>query len=216
MAGDYPSDEFNLAREQAASAVMPAAPLAHGSSHANCLAVQLESLNRFFQIHVYTMKHYHMLAFVAATIALDLHAQQPSPPDSSRTASEVIQEKIRAGKSPTQTDIDKLAAARIPAGTDVAEADVAKLAGEGFNRQALYLVGAFAVTAQAGDRAILRFDDKPQGPRIVAVYPPAVPTPAKGTKLVRDKTHNRAFLITEVRKDSKGQIDIWVSDIVRP
>jgi len=163
------------------------------------------------------MKHHHIIAFVAATIALDLHAQQPSPTsDSSRTASEVIQEKVRGGKIPTQADIDKLAAARIPAGADVTEADVAKLAGDGFDRQVLYLIGSFTVTAGAGDRAILRFEDKPQGPRIIAAFPPAVATPAEGTKLVRDKAHNRAFLITEVRKDSKDQINIWVSDVVRP
>ncbi|MHA3774715.1 hypothetical protein ACXR0O_24595 [Verrucomicrobiota bacterium sgz303538] len=103
---------------------------------------------------------------------------------------------------------------KMPPGTNVTEAEIPKLAEGGGAREALYLVGTFTVTARAEDRVVLRIKDKVEPIRIVAIYPPSIPTPPEGATLIRDET--RGFLITNIRRGSDDQITVYVRDITSP
>jgi hypothetical protein len=103
-----------------------------------------------------------------------------------------------------------------PPGRFVTEAEAAKLADAGEFREVLYLIGSFRVTAsrRGGSRVVLRSDSKVAPIRVVADYPPSIPTPAEGTKLVRDKS--RCFLITDIRRGPDGQITVYARAITLP
>jgi hypothetical protein len=142
------------------------------------------------------MKKLLTLAFLLSAMALDLHSQQPpSVPDSPPADRALVPDK------------------KLPAGT-VTEADVTRLADGGLTGQVLYLVGTFIVTARDEHRVVLRFDGKPRGARIIADYPPAIPTPAEGAKVVCEETG--AFLITDIRRGRDGQIVVFVRDVTTP
>ena len=105
---------------------------------------------------------------------------------------------------------------QLPPGRFVTEAEAATLADAGDFREVLYLIGTFRVTAgtRGGNRVILRSDGKVASIRVVADYPPSIPTPAEGTKVIRDKS--RCFLITDIRRGRDGQITVYVRAVTLP
>ncbi len=102
----------------------------------------------------------------------------------------------------------------MPSGTNVTEGDAASLTERELSAQAHYLMGTFRVTARAEDRVVLRTDGKEGGARVVALYPPSIPTPAEGEKVVRDATCG--FRIIDIRRGGDGQLTIYVRNITRP
>ena len=107
-------------------------------------------------------------------------------------------------------------AGKMPFGKIMTQAEAAKYPNRGEFKEVRYLVGTFTVTSTGKDRAVLRAHDDLTGPeiRVLVMYPPAIPVPAEGTKVVRDET--RGFLITDVRRGNNGQVTIYVRDITIP
>jgi hypothetical protein len=140
-----------------------------------------------------------LLAFALLTAVAASHLLSQQPPSDTATP---------------RADWRVYPAKQMPPGTNVTEADVARFADGGDVRQVLYLVGTFTVTARAEDRVVLRSNGKVAPIRVVAVYPPSIPTPAEGATLIRDET--RGFLITDIRRGGDGQITVYVRDITTP
>lgn len=102
----------------------------------------------------------------------------------------------------------------MPLGTNVTEEEAFSLTERELTVQAHYLTGTFRVTASGEESVVLRTDGKPGGPRIVVAYPPSIPTPAEGAKLIRDET--RGFLVTDVRHGANGEVTIFAREIILP
>lgn len=89
----------------------------------------------------------------------------------------------------------------------------------GLSGERVYLRGRFDVTVSGETRAVLR----PQGnalsnlvrsgetPRIIVEYPAGTPPPGAGSVVSRDQL--RPFQIIDVRRDSGGQVNVYVREI---
>ncbi len=94
------------------------------------------------------------------------------------------------------------------------------LADQGFMGERLYVQGDFAVTASGEHRAVLRYQsattDLPIGRtgkiRIIVDYPQGTIPPAEGVSLSQDRLH--PLMITDVKKEKDGTIDLYVREIV--
>jgi hypothetical protein len=112
---------------------------------------------------------------------------------------------------------------QMPRGRVILPSDAAPLADSGLGGERLYLRGNFVVTASEDNRAVLR----PQlgafgellrlhggSTRVIVQYPAGIEPPAEGSTLSRDET--RPFMITDVRRGSDGQINLYVREITTP
>ena len=102
----------------------------------------------------------------------------------------------------------------MPGGTHVTEREAFSLTQKELTEQAFYLTGVFRVTASGEESVVLRPYGSPGGTRVVVAYPPSIPTPAEGEKLVRDDT--RGFLIRDIRHGVDGQVIIFAREITLP
>ena len=99
------------------------------------------------------------------------------------------------------------------------------LAKTGGPKETTYLQGNFVVKATDGNRAVLRTGNRiadsvglggaVQGQtRIIVEYPEGQAAPKAGSQVSRDKT--RPFQITAVRRDAKGQLNVFVREVTQP
>lgn len=149
------------------------------------------------------MKRLVILWLLMAGATADLHSQD-APLDSKQVT----------GKEKPRKNWTIFPAGQMPAGTNVTEEEAVKLVG--FENQVLYLVGTFPVALQGKTRVIMRTipEGTPGSVRVVVDYPPSIPLPAAGTKVVRDAT--RGFLIMQVIRDAGGWVTIYARDITQP
>ena len=101
--------------------------------------------------------------------------------------------------------------------------DMSELASRGVGGERVYLQGSFVVTASGQDRAVLRSQTSlPENPaigegksttRIIVEFPSGSRPPSEGSTLSRDS--RRPFLVTEVRKTSDGQVNVYVREVTR-
>jgi hypothetical protein len=112
---------------------------------------------------------------------------------------------------------------RMPAGRLVGVSDLNEVADRGTAGERYYLKGQFVVNFAEANRAVLRprsklppkvFNLGAVSTRIIVEFPAGYPTPAQGSTVSRDAM--RPYEITEVRKDSEGQLNVFVREIIQP
>ena len=112
---------------------------------------------------------------------------------------------------------------RMPAGRLVGVSDLNEVADRGTAGERYYLKGQFVVNFAEAHRAVLRprsklptkvFNLGAVSTRIIVEFPAGYPTPAQGSTVSRDAM--RPYEITEVRKDSEGQLNVFVREIIQP
>jgi hypothetical protein len=91
--------------------------------------------------------------------------------------------------------------------------DARALANADLSAERLYLQGDFNVTAAVGNSAVLRNGAVPNT-RVVVQYPSASTPPQQGEQV--NRSGDRPFLITNIRKTSDGQINIYVREVTSP
>ena len=110
-----------------------------------------------------------------------------------------------------------------PAGKLLDTAGLREVANSGTRGERMYLKGQFVVNFADANRAVLRpmTGQSPQGPnglarklRVIVDYPAGAPLPEPGSTLNRDES--RPYEITEVRRQSDGQLNVFVREIIQP
>ena len=110
-----------------------------------------------------------------------------------------------------------------PTGRLLDGAGLREIASNGMRGERAYLRGQFIVNFADANRAVLRPIDGQAGPgeggfgrnvRIIVDYPAGAPLPEPGSTLDRDAT--RPYEVTEVRRQSDGQLNVFVREIIKP
>jgi hypothetical protein len=105
-----------------------------------------------------------------------------------------------------------------PAGKILDNAGLRDVSTNGTRGERSYLKGQFVVNFADANRAVLR-PIEPRGDlgrnvRIIVDYPAGAPLPEPGSTLDRDAA--RPYEVTEVRRQSDGQLNVFVREIIRP
>ena len=105
-----------------------------------------------------------------------------------------------------------------PAGRMLDTAGLREVANNGLHGERLYLKGQFVVNFADANRAVLRPTSSQSGGlarnlRVIVDYPAGAPLPDPGSTLSRDDT--RPYEITEVRRQSDGQFNVFVREIIK-
>ena len=115
------------------------------------------------------------------------------------------------------------ATGELPGGKFIEPSDANQLANRGLGGDRIYMRGKFVVTASGGSRAVLRSNasfpalgnlikDGAGAVRIIVDYPAGSPPPAEGEAFARDES--RPFQITDIRRGSDGQINVYAREVV--
>lgn len=114
-------------------------------------------------------------------------------------------------------------AGRMPAGRLITTGDLGDVAERGLGGERVYLRGEFVVNFAESNRAVLRPKNKlsesvlrlgaPSSTRIIVEFPAGMPPPKQGSTVERDAA--RPYEITEVRKQSDGQLNVFVREIMQ-
>jgi hypothetical protein len=94
------------------------------------------------------------------------------------------------------------------------------VANNGTRGDRLYLKGQFVVNFADANRAVLRPTDAGASAglsrklRVIVDYPAGAPLPQPGSTLNRDDS--MPYEITEVRRQSDGQLNVFVREIIQP
>ncbi len=113
---------------------------------------------------------------------------------------------------------------KMPVGRLIQTSDLGDLADRGLAGERVYLRGQFVVNFTEPNRAVLRPKTRltdavlhplggGQSVRIVVEFPAGSAPPARGTTVTRDEA--RPYEITEVRKQSDGQLNVFVREIMQ-
>ncbi len=113
---------------------------------------------------------------------------------------------------------------KMPVGRLITPADVRDLADRGLAGERVYLKGQFVVNFTEPNRAVLRpktgltdavlkLAGGGQNLRIIVDFPAGYTPPTRGTTVNRDEA--RPYEITEVRKQSDGQLNVFVREIMQ-
>jgi hypothetical protein len=105
-----------------------------------------------------------------------------------------------------------------PPGRVLDEAGLRDVADNGIRGERVYLKGQFVVNFADANRAVLRpsapsSDGLGRNVRVIVDYPSGATLPQPGSTLTRDIT--RPYEITEVRRQSDGQLNVFVREIIR-
>jgi hypothetical protein len=159
----------------------------------------------------------------AATTPPMVAAVSPAPP-------------VAASPSPTIPPDDSLASiagggnwktfppGKMPVGRLITLADLRDLADRGLAGERVYLKGQFVVNFTEPNRAVLRpktgitdavlkLAGGGQNLRVIVDFPAGYTPPTRGTTVNRDEA--RPYEITEVRKQSDGQLNVFVREIMQ-
>ena len=113
----------------------------------------------------------------------------------------------------------------MPVGRLIQTSDLGDLADRGLAGERVYLKGQFVVNFTEASRAVLRpkarltdavlhpLGGGQQSVRVVVEFPAGYTPPARGTTVTRDEA--RPYEITEVRKQSDGQLNVFVREIMQ-
>ena len=113
---------------------------------------------------------------------------------------------------------------KMPVGRLITPSDLKDLADRGIGGERVYLRGQFVVNFTEPNRAVLRpktgltdavlkLARVNQSIRVIVEFPAGYTPPARGTTVTRDEA--RPYEITEVRKDSEGQLNVFVREIMQ-
>ena len=111
----------------------------------------------------------------------------------------------------------------MPVGRLITPSDLTDVAERGLAGERVYLKGQFVVNFAESNRAVLRPKSKvtdtvlrlgaPSSTRIIVEFPAGYTPPAQGSVVSRDEA--RPYEITEVRKQSDGQLNVFVREIMQ-
>lgn len=106
-----------------------------------------------------------------------------------------------------------------PVGRVLDTAALQEVANNGTRGERVYLKGQFVVNFADANRAVLRPTSGQSGGlarnlRVIVDYPAGAPLPDPGSSVSRDDT--RPYEITEVRRQSDGQLNVFVREIIKP
>ncbi len=111
----------------------------------------------------------------------------------------------------------------MPVGRLVTPSDLSEVADRGLAGERVYLKGQFVVNFAESNRAVLRPRSNtaqsvlrlgaPSSTRIIVEFPAGSAPPAQGSVVSRDEA--RPYEITEVRKQSDGQVNVFVREIMQ-
>jgi hypothetical protein len=115
------------------------------------------------------------------------------------------------------------AAGKMPRGRLVTTSDLKDVAERGLAGERIYLRGQFVVNFAESNRAVLRPKSNmaesvlrlgaPSSTRIIVEFPSGYAPPSQGSTVTRDE--QRPYEITEVRKQSDGQLNVFVREIMQ-
>lgn len=113
-------------------------------------------------------------------------------------------------------------AGKMPVGRLIGSSDLSDVAERGLAGERVYLKGQFVVNFAESNRAVLRPKSNitesmlrlgaPSSTRIIVEFPSGYTPPAQGAVVSRDEA--RPYEITEVRKQSDGQLNVFVREIM--
>jgi hypothetical protein len=106
-----------------------------------------------------------------------------------------------------------------PAGRMLDTAGLGEVANNGTRGERVYLKGQFVVNFADANRAVLRPTSGQSGGlarnlRVIVDYPAGAALPNPGSTVSRDDA--RPYEITEVRRQSDGQLNVFVREIIKP
>ncbi len=106
-----------------------------------------------------------------------------------------------------------------PVGRTLDTAGLRGVASNGLRGERVYLKGQFVVNFADANRAVLRPTSGQSGGlarnlRVIVDYPAGAPLPEPGSTLDRDDA--QPYEITEVRRQSDGQLNVFVREIIKP
>ena len=114
-------------------------------------------------------------------------------------------------------------AGKMPAGRLITTGDLSDVADRGLGGERVYLRGQFVVNFAESNRAVLRPRagmaesvlrlGSPSATRIIVEFPSGYTPPPQGSTVTRDQA--RPYEITEVRKQSDGQLNVFVREIMQ-
>lgn len=114
-------------------------------------------------------------------------------------------------------------AGKMPVGRLITTSDLGDVADRGVAGERVYLKGQFVVNFAESNRAVLRPKSNiaesvlrlgaPSSTRIIVEFPSGSAPPAQGAIVNRDEA--RPYEITEVRKQSDGQLNVFVREIMQ-
>ncbi|MDQ6764954.1 MAG: hypothetical protein M3Z22_02480 [Verrucomicrobiota bacterium] len=114
-------------------------------------------------------------------------------------------------------------AGKMPQGRLITPSDLGDVAQHGLAGERVYLRGQFVVNFAESNRAVLRPRSNlaesvlhfgaPSSTRIVVEFPAGTKPPAQGSTVNRDEL--RPYEITEVRRQSDGQLNVFVREIMQ-
>ncbi|MFN2509553.1 MAG: hypothetical protein ABR589_12375 [Chthoniobacterales bacterium] len=112
---------------------------------------------------------------------------------------------------------------KMPAGRLITTSDLRDVAERGLAGERVYLRGQFVVNFTESNRAVLRPRSNmaesvlrlgaPSSTRVIVEFPSGIAPPAQGSTVTRDEA--RPYEITEVRKQSDGQLNVFVREIMQ-
>jgi hypothetical protein len=114
-------------------------------------------------------------------------------------------------------------AGKMPQGRLITTGDLGDVADRGLTGERVYLRGQFVVNFAEANRAVLRPKSgmaesvlrlgTPSSTRIIVEFPAGYKPPDQGSTVTRDE--QRPYEITEVRKQSDGQLNVFVREIMQ-
>src|SRR4030095_5467126 len=151
---------------------------------------------------------------------MSLAAASPSAPPMIRRALPVTSSSPAVAlTSATGATWKTFAPGGAPAGRLLDTAGLGEVANNGTRGERVYLKGQFVVNFADANRAVLRPTSGQSGAparnlRVIADYTAGVSLPNPGSAVSRDES--RPYEITEVRRQSDGQLNVFVREISRP
>ncbi|MGH8095511.1 MAG: hypothetical protein ACREIF_18925 [Chthoniobacterales bacterium] len=110
-----------------------------------------------------------------------------------------------------------------PPGRVLDSAGLTEVADYGTRGERVYLQGEFVVNFADANRAVLRptgaqsastSSESGRNVRVIVDYPAGAPLPEAGSTVRRDST--RPYEVTEVRRQTDGQLNVFVREIIKP
>jgi hypothetical protein len=166
---------------------------------------------------------------VASSSPVMVRRAEPVPPGAEAAASPTVMRALPvtssspavALTSTTGATWKTFAPGQAPAGRVLDPSGLRAVADNGTGGERIYLKGEFVVNFADANRAVLRPTGAQSGQagalgrnvRVIVDYPAGAPLPEPGSTLDRDIT--RPFEVTEVRRQSDGQLNVFVREIIK-
>jgi hypothetical protein len=163
------------------------------------------------------------IPMTSPTVAVAATSPVASPPAASATPTPSVPDNLLASTAGGGT-WKTYPPGKMPVGRLITPSDLKDLADRGIGGERVYLRGQFIVNFTEPNRAVLRpktgltdavlkLARVNQSIRVVVEFPAGYTPPARGTTVTRDEA--RPYEITEVRKDSDGQLNVFVREIMQ-